>query len=215
MKEAPVNHTRVRSGQQHAGWLMVVIATWAIGWWLAPSVGVFSFGTWLYKEDAVAAIILGTGVSLAVLGGLSVWQQLRGCSAWRHHWTIALLIVPAILFLWLPFRVGGLSVVVAGVPAWAYILMSVVHVMMQQYLTFWWLQTALERRSGPWRAVFMTAVAFYTIHALLLPDKFAPLHWPAALAILAMGAACASLRRLTGTIYLTLAAHLAFYGALL
>lgn len=208
--------TRARSGEQRGvWWLVTVLAVWAIGWWVAPSIGVFSLGVWLFDQDAVAAIVLGSAVSVLVLGGLSAWQYVRGEAPWRYHWTMVLLAIPILLFAWLPFRVGGWSVIVTGVPLWSYMMMSAVHVTMQQYLTFEWLQMALERRMKPLGAIIVTGMAFYAIHAVLLPHKFAPIHLSAALAILTLGLGCALLRHKTGSIWASLALHLAFYGALL
>ena len=50
--------------------LPLVLSIWACGWWLAPTVGVTSFGTWLLPHDKAGGIVVGAvacGLLLAVL----------------------------------------------------------------------------------------------------------------------------------------------------
>lgn len=206
---------RSRTISQGSWALLFAVAVWAVGWWCAPSVGVASLGTWIYQDDAVAAILLGAAVSLVILSVLLVTQPTLRRVVWRRHWTLVFLILPMLLFTTLPFRVGGVSASLAGVPTWAYMLMAVVHVTVQQWLTFGWLQTQLQRWLPPFVTIVVTGTAFYAIHAVLLPHKFAPAHWLAALAIFAIGIGCALLRRKTGSVWTSLALHLTFYGVLL
>lgn len=111
---------RSRTISQGSWALLFAVAVWAVGWWCAPSVGVASLGTWIYQDDAVAAILLGAAVSLVILSVLLVTQPTLRRVVWRRHWTLVFLILPMLLFTTLPFRVGGVSASLAGVPVGIY-----------------------------------------------------------------------------------------------
>lgn len=57
----------------------------------------------------------------------------------------------------------------------------------------------------------MGAVILWLGHALLIPDRFAPINWLPSLAILTLGFALASLCVWLKSLYLILALHLPFY----
>lgn len=195
--------------------LPLVLGIWACGWWLAPTVGVTSLGTWLLPHDTAGGIVVGAVACGLLLAVLLITQRPLNQEFLRQHWSMYLLIPAVLLLSIVPLRVGGLFATIDEIPAWAYVLMTTVHVFMQQYLTFGLLQSWLQRWFPPFLAVVGTGTLFYVIHAILMPYKFAPVHWTAALAILAMGVTCAALRYKMSTIYFTLALHLFFYAAVL
>lgn len=192
--------------------LMLMIMVWVLGWSIVPGVGVTPIGKWLFPGDAVKQIMVGIIASGLLLVPLILTQRSINRELVKRHWSAYLFVLVLLALAVLPLRTGGLDGVIFDLPAWAYVLMAVVNVFMQQYLTFGLLQSYIQRVvASPVWTVIATGLTFYAVHAVMLPHKFAPTHWLAALAILAMGVACAALRQKTGTIYITLALHWTFY----
>ncbi len=116
--------------------------------------------------------------------------------------------IPLIAGIALPFHYG------LEYPVALYMFWMTVSVFWQDYLTFGLLQKYLAERIPTWAVLVASAVIFWAGHAVLLPDKFAPVHLLPSLAILALGFVLASLRVRLGTLHLILALHLAFYFTL-
>lgn len=191
--------------------LSLIIIVWVFGWSIIPGIGVTPIGKWLFPGDAAKQIMVEVIASGLLLALLILTQRSINRELVKRHWSVYLFVLAALTLAVLPLRTGGLDGAVFGQPAWVYVLMAVPNVFMQQYLTFGLLQSYIRRVVSPVWTVMLTGLMFYLVHAIMLPYRFAPIHWLASLAILAMGIVCAALRQKTGTIYMTLALHWTFY----
>ncbi len=149
--------------------------------------------------------MVGVIVTLALL----LTHRVVSAKLFGQHWSQYLLIVVALLAVSVPIRAGGIEQPVFGNPAWLYLLMSVVNVTMQQYVTFGLLQHYLQQKLSPLWTIVATGLLFYASHALLISHKF--LNPLAALAIIALGFLFAAIRQKTDLLHITLSLHLAFF----
>ncbi len=188
---------------------ILVIGIYLIAWALIPLVAPWSLGRWLAPNQSVTSLLIDIVVGVLVTIVLFLTHREVSAKLFGRHWTQYLLIVLALLMVSVPIRAGGIDQPVFGNPAWLYILMSVVNVGMQQYVTFGLLQHYLQQRLSPIWTIVATALLFYASHALLISHKF--LNPLAALAIIGIGLLFAAIRQKTGVLHITLSLHLAFF----
>ncbi|WP_155838591.1 hypothetical protein [Arthrobacter castelli] len=198
--------TRADETSRKSPWGVVIAAVivWFGLWCLTP--GLLSNGVGSLFTDAPAVLVLIETIIALVIAVVLVrvhHQYNRELfSRSRTSWVYALPLVAAIA---LPFHYA------MAFPVALYMFWMTVSVFWQDYLTFGLLQSYLTERLPRWAVLVGSAVIFWAGHALLLPDKFAPIHILPSLAILALGFALATLRIWLKTLHLILALHLAFY----
>ena len=128
--------------------LMLMIMVWVLGWSIVPGVGVTPIGKWLFPGDAVKQLMVGIIASGLLLVPLILTQRSINRELVKRHWSAYLFVLVLLALAVLPLRTGGLDGVIFDLPAWAYVLMAVVNVFMQQYLTFGLLQSYIQRVVG-------------------------------------------------------------------
>ena len=188
------------------GAVVAACAAWLALWWLTPGLHERGAGS-LVTDDDATCVLVESAVALVVIAALAVAHQGVTRSLLAPSRACWAYVLPAALAVALPFHYG------LGLPVGVYVAWMAVSVLWQQYLTFGLLQHHVGRRlSTPWTIV-VVAVIFWAGHAWVLPDRFGPDQPVAALGIVALGAALATIRARLGTLHVPLALHLAFYLA--
>lgn len=187
-------------------WLVVIAAVivWFAFWYLTPGLLSNGVGT-LFTNDDATSVLIETIIALVLVVIILSMHPRYNHELFARDWSVWLYAIPLIAGIALPFHYS------LEYPVALYMFWMTVSVFWQNYLTFGLLQKHLAERIPTWAALVASAVIFWAGHAVLLPDKFAPVHPLPSLAILALGFVLASLRVRLGTLHLILALHLAFY----
>lgn len=195
------------SGQKAARQPLLALAAvvvWFGLWYLTPGLLSDGVGTW-FTDDPATAILYESLLALVLVLGIIALHRRETRELFARDRTVWLYALPLLSGVVLPFHYG------LELPVGLYMVWVTVSVIWQDYLTFGLLQKYLARSLPPWAVLIASAVIFWAGHALLLPDKFAPVHLVPSLAILALGLLLAGLRVRLGTLHLILALHLGFY----
>lgn len=180
------------------------VMVWFGLWYLTPGLLSNGVGTIFSSDDAVS-VLIETILALTLSGILVLLHRRYNRELFARDWSMWLYAILPLLGIALPFHYGLV------LPVGLYMFWMTASVFWQDYLTFGLLQKYLAERLPAWAVLVVSAVIFWAGHALLLPDKFAPVHILPSLAILALGFVFAAFRVWLGTLHLILALHLGFY----
>ncbi len=201
----PAQATPPPEGSGPTSWwgLLAVVVAWYLLWYLTPGLTGSGIGSLVTTDPAISVLVETlVAVGLAVVLVLVHRRDNRVLFApGRSRWVYVL---PLVLAITVPFRYA------LELPVLLYMLWMTVSVFWQDYLTFGLLQRYLAERLAAWAVIAVSAVMFWSGHALLL-EQFSPAHPVAGLAILALGLVLATLRVRLRTLHVLLALHLSFY----
>lgn len=180
--------------------LALAVAAWLALWPLTPGLLANGPGRLVAQDDS-AVVLIESAIALVVILVLLLLHRRYARRLFAPSWQLALYALPVALVIALPSHYE------LPLPVGVYLVWMTVSVFWQDTLTFGLLQSHLAERLPPWAVVAVVAIVFYAGHAILIPDRFAPVHVLPALGILGLGVVLALLR----TLHLILALHLSFY----
>lgn len=184
--------------------LVVVVLGWFVLFYLTPGLTSTGIGR-LFVDDPATSVFIETLVVTVPAIGVVLLHPHYNRMLFAHSPWLLVYILPAVLAIALPFHYG------LEYPVGLYMLWMTVSVFWQDYLTFGLLQSYLRERLPTAATVIIVGALFYSVHALTLPDKFAPTQLLPSLAILVLGLLLAVLRAKLKTMHVIIALHLSFY----
>lgn len=177
------------------------VAAWGLVWVCTQGIFLAELPLKLPGGVNVVTLVATAWVLVVTIVCLVALPAYRRESLPRSKW-LWLYVLPAVLLAFLPQHY------VFAPDVWVFMIMIIVTVFWQDYLTFGVLQPFLSRRMSPTWAVVVTTIVFFAGHVVFSPGDIAD---PQMLLIASAGLVFALSRRFTGAVYLANVIHLSFY----